>query len=107
MLQELKPISAIASQVQASTTLVIDSMFKEMKAAGMDVVGFGAGEPDFPTPEHIKQAGIAAIEQNKTKYTPASGMPDLKKAACYRMEQDYGLKYEPNQVVVALSLIHI
>ena len=61
MHQDLKPISKIASRVQASTTLVIDSMFKDMKANGIDVVGFGAGEPDFPTPEHIKQAGILAI----------------------------------------------
>ena len=101
MLQELKPISTIASQVQASTTLVIDSMFKEMKAAGVDVVGFGAGEPDFPTPEHIKQAGISAIESNKTEYTPASGMMELKKAACYRLEQDFRLHYEPSSIVVA------
>ena len=106
MTQELKPISNIASQVQASTTLAIDSMFKEMKASGVDVVGFGAGEPDFPTPEHIKQAGIAAIEQNMTKYTPASGLMDLKKAACYRLEQDCGLKYEPNQIVVASGAKH-
>lgn len=106
MLQKLKPISAVASQVRASTTLVIDSMFKEMKAAGVDVVGFGAGEPDFPTPEHIKQAGISAIECNMTRYTPASGMVDLKKAACYRLEQDYGLKYEPNQIVVASGAKH-
>ena len=56
MQQVLKPISKIASRIQASTTLVIDSMFKDMKANGVDVVGFGAGEPDFPTPEHIKQA---------------------------------------------------
>lgn len=106
MTQELKPISNIASKVQASTTLAIDSMFKEMKASGVDVVGFGAGEPDFPTPEHIKQAGIAAIEQNMTKYTPASGLMDLKKAACYRLEQDCGLKYEPNQIVVASGAKH-
>ncbi|WP_243115137.1 pyridoxal phosphate-dependent aminotransferase [Intestinibacillus sp. Marseille-P6563] len=106
MLQELKPISTIASQVQASTTLVIDSMFKEMKAAGVDVVGFGAGEPDFPTPEHIKQAGISAIESNKTKYTPASGMMELKKAACYRLEQDFGLHYEPSSIVVASGAKH-
>ena len=63
MQQVLKPISKIASRIQASTTLVIDSMFKDMKANGVDVVGFGAGEPDFPTPEHIKQAGIRAIEK--------------------------------------------
>ncbi len=58
----------IAAGVQASTTLAIDSLFKQMKAEGKDVVGFGAGEPDFPTPEHIKQAGIEAIENNQTKY---------------------------------------
>lgn len=88
MQQVLKPISKIASRIQASTTLVIDSMFKDMKANGVDVVGFGAGEPDFPTPEHIKQAGIRAIETNKTKYTPASGLLDLKKAVCHRLLED-------------------
>ena len=106
MSNELKPISKVAAQVQASTTLVIDSMFKDMKAAGEDVVGFGAGEPDFPTPEHIKQAGISAIEGNKTKYTPAAGMMELRKAACYRLEQDFGLKYEPQSVVVASGAKH-
>lgn len=106
MQQELKPISSIAAKVQASTTLVIDSLFKEMKAAGKDVVGFGAGEPDFPTPEHIKQAGIAAIEQNKTKYTPAAGLMELRKAAAYRLEQDFGLHYEPASVVVASGAKH-
>lgn len=104
--KELKPISQVAAQVQASTTLVIDSMFKEMKAAGEDVVGFGAGEPDFPTPEHIKQAGISAIEANQTKYTPAAGMVELKKAACYRLEQDFGLKYKPESIVVASGAKH-
>jgi len=107
MHQDLKPISKIASRVQASTTLVIDSMFKDMKANGIDVVGFGAGEPDFPTPEHIKQAGILAIENNKTKYTPASGLLELKKAACYRMREDYGLEYRPEQIVVASGAKHV
>ena len=107
MHQDLKPISKIASRVQASTTLVIDSMFKDMKANGIDVVGFGAGEPDFPTPEHIKQAGILAIENNKTKDTPASGLLELKKAACYRMREDYGLEYRPEQIVVASGAKHV
>lgn len=97
----LKPISRIAAGVQASTTLAIDSLFKQMKAEGKDVVGFGAGEPDFPTPEHIKQAGIEAIENNQTKYTPAAGLMDLRKAACYRLKEDCGLDYEPTQIVVA------
>jgi len=102
----LKPISKIASEVTASTTLVIDSLYKQMKADGLDVVGFGAGEPDFPTPEHIKQAGIEAIESNLTKYTPAAGLMDLRRAACYRLQQDCGLEYEPTQIVVASGAKH-
>lgn len=96
----LKPISKIAAGVQASTTLAIDSLFKQMKAEGKDVVGFGAGEPDFPTPEHIKQAGIDAIENNFTKYTPAAGLMQLREAASYRLRADFGLEYAPSQIVV-------
>lgn len=106
-MQELKPLSKIASAVQASTTLAIDAMFKEMKANGIDVVGFGAGEPDFPTPRRIKDAAIAAIESNKTTYTPASGLLDLKKAVCCRFKQDYDLDYEPNQIVVTSGAKHV
>lgn len=102
----LKPISKIAEKVQASTTLAIDALFKQMKADGQDVVGFGAGEPDFPTPEHIKQAGIDAIENNYTRYTPAAGLMELRKAACYRLEKDFNLLYEPNQIVVASGAKH-
>ena len=102
----LKPISRIAAGVQASTTLAIVSLFKQMKAEGKDVVGFGAGEPDFPTPEHIKQAGIEAIENNFTKYTPAAGLMELREAACYRLKTDFGLEYEPKQIVVASGAKH-
>ncbi len=102
----LKPISKIASGVKASTTLAIDSLFKQMKADGLDVVGFGAGEPDFPTPEHIKQAGIEAIEKNCTKYTPAAGLMELRKAACYRLKEDFNLEYKPEQIVVASGAKH-
>ncbi len=102
----LKPISKIAAGVQASTTLAIDSLFKQMKAEGKDVVGFGAGEPDFPTPEHIKQAGIDAIENNFTKYTPAAGLMQLREAASYRLKADFGLEYAPSQIVVASGAKH-
>lgn len=102
----LKPISKIAAGVQASTTLVIDSMFKQMKADGLDVVGFGAGEPDFPTPMHIKQAGIDAIDNNLTRYTPAAGLMELRRAACYRLKADCGLDYEPEEIVVASGAKH-
>nr|WP_235847505.1 pyridoxal phosphate-dependent aminotransferase [Intestinibacillus massiliensis] len=102
----LKPISKIASQVQASTTLAIDAMYKQMKARGEDVVGFGAGEPDFPTPERIKAAGIAAIMGDHTRYTPASGLPSLKEAACLRLKLDCGVEYTPDQIVVASGAKH-
>ena len=102
----LNPISKIAAGVQASTTLAIDSLFKQMKAEGKDVVGFGAGEPDFPTPEHIKQAGIDAIENNFTKYTPAAGLMQLREAASYRLKADFGLEYAPSQIVVASGAKH-
>ncbi|WP_283673300.1 pyridoxal phosphate-dependent aminotransferase [Butyricicoccus sp. Marseille-Q5471] len=102
----MKPISKIAAGVQASTTLVIDSMFKQMKADGLDVVGFGAGEPDFPTPMHIKQAGIDAIDNNLTRYTPAAGLMELRRAACYRLKADCGLDYEPEEIVVASGAKH-
>ncbi|MGI6180450.1 MAG: pyridoxal phosphate-dependent aminotransferase [Agathobaculum sp.] len=102
----MKPISKIAAGVQASTTLAIDSLFKQMKADGLDVVGFGAGEPDFPTPEHIKQAGIEAIECNQTRYTPAAGLMTLREAASYRLKADFDLDYAPNQIVVASGAKH-
>ncbi len=105
-MQQLKPLSSIASKVQASTTLAIDSMFKQMKADGIDVVGFGAGEPDFPTPDHIRLAGIKAIADGKTTYTPAAGLPALKKAACHRLAEDLDLHYEPAQIVVASGAKH-
>lgn len=102
----MKKISSTASGVAASTTLAIDSMFKQMKADGIDVVGFGAGEPDFHTPDNIKQAGIKAIEDNLTTYTPASGTLELKKAICHRVKEDHGLDYTTSQVVVASGAKH-
>lgn len=87
--------------IESSPTLAIDSKFKQMKADGLDVVGFGAGEPDFDTPEHIKQAAIEAIKKGATKYTPASGTMELKKAVCNKFERDNGLDYSPTQIVVS------
>ncbi|MGI6031465.1 MAG: pyridoxal phosphate-dependent aminotransferase [Eubacteriales bacterium] len=101
-----KPLSIKASAVQPSATLSIDSKFKQMKADGMDVVGFGAGEPDFDTPQHIKDAAVEALNKGFTKYTPASGMLELKKAICEKFERDNGLHYEPNQIVVSNGAKH-
>ncbi len=92
--------------IAPSPTLLIDSKFKQMKADGMDVVGFGAGEPDFDTPQNIKDAAIKAINEGKTKYTPASGTPSLKKAVCDKFLRDNGLVYEPNQIVVSNGAKH-
>ncbi len=103
----MKELSAIASKVQASTTMAVDSKFKEMKAAGIDVIGFGAGEPDFATPDNIKLAGIEAIITNQTKYTPASGSPALKKAVCNRLLADTGVSYQPANIVVSSGAKHI
>ncbi len=102
----MKPLSSIAGAVQASTTMAIDAMFKQMKADGVDVIGFGAGEPDFNTPDDIKAAGIAAIENNETRYTPAAGTVALRQAVCDRMKADCGLDYKPNQVVATSGAKH-
>ena len=102
----MKELSQIASEVRASTTLAIDAMFKQMKADGVDVIGFGAGEPDFNTPDGIKQAGIGAIEENFTRYTPTAGILELREAVCRRLEEDCGLRYTPAQIVAASGAKH-
>ena len=102
----MKELSRVAQAVQASTTLAIDAMFKQMKADGIDVIGFGAGEPDYNTPDHIKAAGHKAIDDNKTRYTPAAGVMELRKAVCKRLKEDCGLEYEPSQVVIASGAKH-
>ena len=96
----MKPLSTLAQSVRASTTLAIDTQFKKMRAEGIDVIGFSVGEPDFPTPEHIKQAGIRAIENNQTTYTPTAGTLAVREAVCQRMREDWGLEYTPEEVVV-------
>ncbi|MBQ4146127.1 MAG: aspartate aminotransferase, partial [Clostridia bacterium] len=75
-------ISEKAKGISPSPTLTIDSKFKQMKQQGIPVVGFGAGEPDFNTPDFIKESAIEAINKNFTRYTPASGTVELKKAIC-------------------------
>jgi aspartate aminotransferase len=102
----MKALSTIAEKVQASTTLALDALYKEMKANGVDVIGFAAGEPDFATPDYIKYAGIEAIVNNATKYTPAGGTLALKKAVCYRLKEDMGLDYEPANIVCSSGAKH-
>lgn len=102
----MKELSRAAQAVQASTTLAIDAMFKQMKADGIDVIGFGAGEPDFNTPDNIKAAAHKAIDENKTRYTPAAGVMELRKAICKRLKKDCSLEYEPAQIVAASGAKH-
>ena len=102
----LKMLSQKALQITPSPTLAIDSKAKQMKAEGKDVIGFGAGEPDFDTPVHIREAAISAINNGFTRYTPASGIPELKKAICSKFLKDNNLSYEPQQIVVSNGAKH-
>ena len=95
------PISRRAATLSPSLTLAIDSKAKEMKAKGEDVVGFGAGEPDFDTPQHIKDAAAAALAAGFTKYTPSSGIPELRQAIAEKFQRENGLTYKPSQVIVS------
>jgi aspartate aminotransferase len=99
-------ISTRAAQLTPSLTLSIDSKAKAMKSEGLDVCGFGAGEPDFDTPEHIKAAAISALEAGFTKYTPSSGLPELRQAISEKFAADNGLEYRPSQVVVSNGAKH-
>jgi aspartate aminotransferase len=94
------------SKVKPSPTLAVSARAKAMKAKGIDVIGFGAGEPDFDTPEHIKQAAVKALQQGFTKYTPASGIDELKDAIIEKFKRENRLKYERNQVIVSCGAKH-
>jgi aspartate aminotransferase len=99
-------ISERAAQLTPSLTLSIDSKAKAMKAEGIDVCGFGAGEPDFDTPEHIKTAAIAALQAGFTKYTPSAGIPELRQAIAEKLAADNGLTYRAGQVIVSNGAKH-
>ncbi len=86
--------------IKPSPTMAVTAKAAELRAAGQDVIGLAAGEPDFDTPEHIKNAAKAALDAGKTKYTPASGTADLRQAVCDKFKRDNGLDYAPNQIVV-------
>ena len=99
-------ISERAAQLTPSLTLSIDSKAKAMKAEGLDVCGFGAGEPDFDTPEHIKDAAIAALQAGFTKYTPSAGLPELRQAIAEKLEADNSVSYRPSQIIVSSGAKH-
>ncbi len=99
-------LSKKAQEVKPSSTLAITAKAKELRAQGMDVVGFGAGEPDFNTPNHINEAAVQAIHSGFTKYTPASGMSELKEAVCKKFESFNHIHYEANQIVISNGAKH-
>ena len=93
--------------ITVSSTMKVAADADRLRREGVDVVDFGAGEPDFPTPDNIKQAAIRAISENFTKYTPAGGTQELKQAICERHAQDFGTSYTPAESVVSVGGKHI
>ncbi len=93
-------LSATLSRVKPSPTIAVTNKARDLKDAGRDVIGLGAGEPDFDTPDNIKAAAVAAIQAGKTKYTAVDGIPELKRAICAKFRRDNGLAYTPDQVSV-------
>jgi len=92
--------------ISDSLTLAIDAKAKKMKAEGMDVIGFGAGEPDFPTPQFIIDAAKEALDKGFTRYTPSSGMIELKEAICEKLQKENNLKYSPSEIIVSNGAKH-
>lgn len=99
-------ISEKICKITPSATLAIDSKYKAMKAEGIDVVGFGTGEPDFDTPQYIKDAAIKAINEGFTKYTPASGTMELRCAVCKKLKEENDLDFEPEQIIITNGAKH-
>src|SRR3989338_5290325 len=99
-------IAKRVSEIAPSATLDITAKAKKMAKDGIDVVNFGAGEPDFDTPEHIKLEAVKAIREGFTKYTPSSGMPELKDAISKKFKNDNGLDYAPSHIVVSNGAKH-
>jgi aspartate aminotransferase len=99
----------LANRVMAltpSTTLAITAKAKELKEQGEDVIGLGAGEPDYNTPQHILDAAVKSMNEGHTKYTPSAGLPALKKAIINKFERDQGISYKPNEIIVANGAKH-
>ncbi|NLK40477.1 MAG: pyridoxal phosphate-dependent aminotransferase, partial [Planctomycetes bacterium] len=99
-------VSQRAAAVPPSATIAVTSRAKEMKAKGLDVLGFAAGEPDFDTPDFIKEAAIEALKKGQTKYTPAAGIPELRKAIAEKLKRENGLDYSFEQIVVNIGAKH-
>src|SRR3989449_10022851 len=92
--------------LQPSPTLAMQAKAKAMRAQGINVISFGAGEPDFDTPRRIKEAAIRALESGQTKYTEVGGIPELRAAVCQKFKRDNGLDYAPDEVTVSCGAKH-
>jgi len=103
----INPIADRISLISVSSTMKVSAEADRLRSEGVDVVDFGAGEPDFPTPDNIKQAAIRALEGNFTKYTAAGGTLELKKAICERHTQDFGTAYKPNECMITVGGKHV
>ena len=103
----INPIAERISSISVSSTMKVASDAEKLRAEGVDVVDFGAGEPDFPTPDNIKQAAVRALEQNFTRYTPAGGTAELKKAVCERHALDFGTAYTPAECLITVGGKHV
>src|ERR1700693_1329349 len=106
-MQTVQELASRISNISVSSTMKVASDAEKLRREGVDVVDFGAGEPDFPTPDNIKQAAVRAIEQNFTKYTPAAGTMELKQAVCERHAQDFGTSYKPSECVISVGGKHV
>ena len=99
-------VSKRAENVPPSATIAVTARAQQLKSQGVDVIAFGAGEPDFDTPDYIKDAAIAALKAGKTKYTPAAGIVELRSAIAGKLEKENGLKYNPDQIIVNIGGKH-
>src|SRR6188472_2038305 len=94
-------LASRAGRIAQSPTMKVTAEALKLKASGVDVMDFGAGEPDFPTPAHISAAAHAAIDRDFTKYTPVAGITELRRAICDRYRVDYGVEYQESEVIVS------
>ena len=99
-------LSVRAQRLQPSATLTITAKAKALKSQGVDVIGFGAGEPDFDSPDHVKEGGIRAINEGMTKYTGVGGIDELKDAIIHRLKEDHNLEYERSEIIVSVGAKH-
>src|SRR6202451_2514936 len=102
MIPTLKPeLAERISRISVSSTMKVAADADKLRREGVDVVDFGAGEPDFPTPDNIKQAAIRATKHTSAKYPPAAGTAELKKVVCERHTIDFGTSYKPSECVIS------